>query len=76
MITATIVHQNCSECKKEFVGQYPQNEDQAKCLECRQEGQFVIVRHLDPLPDLPPHLDYELVWCNEEEAEFVVVVSE
>lgn len=69
-MVAPIVHQNCKTCEKHFVGPYS---DQSQCETCLRLGDSVIVRHLEPLPDLPPDLEYDLVWCNEEEAEFVVV---
>lgn len=65
-----VVHQKCDSCKKEYIGPYS---DSRKCDPCLKEGEFVIVRHLEKLPNLPDGLQYDLSWCGEDEAEFEIV---
>lgn len=72
-MTLPIVHQQCKSCEKEYTGPYSETR---KCEICLQEGEFVIVRHLEKLPILPDGLQYELSWCGPEEAEFEIVKEE
>jgi len=71
-MVAPIVHQKCKSCEKEYTGSYSESK---KCEQCLQEGSFVLVRHLEKLPNLPDGLQYEFCWCGDEVAEFEIVKS-